>query len=124
MIDGIQMIGLFVRDFDAALHFYRDLLGIPLAVDPHGAYHHAEYSFRDPYFHFALFPQDTEHTGRAAAHVAFTVADCRKAFASVTAAGAVVVHAPRYMTYSSGGLSAEILDPDGNHVELFEPQQS
>ena len=33
-----------------------------------------------------------------------------------------MIHVPRLMPYSGGGLAAEVLDPDGNHIELFEPR--
>lgn len=56
MVKGVQMSGLYVADFETSVRFYRDVLGIPLKIDAHGDYHHAEYSFPDPYFHFALFP--------------------------------------------------------------------
>ena len=121
MVHGVQMVGLFVTDLESAVEFYRNVLGIPLEVDAHGERRHADYSFRDPYFHFALFP---EAAGRAIGptHVTFRVEDCREAVRRATGAGAQVIHEPRLMPYSGGGLAAEVLDPDGNHIELFEPQ--
>ena len=79
MVHGVQMVGLFVADLESAVEFYRDVLGIPLQVDAYGAHHHADYFFRDPYFHFALFPAAAGRPiGRA--HVTFRVDDCREAF--------------------------------------------
>jgi predicted enzyme related to lactoylglutathione lyase len=113
------MVGLYVRDFDAALRFYREVLGIPLGVDSHGDYHHADYSFHEPYFHFAIFPIST---GRPAGdvHLSFSVEDCLDAFSRAVAAGAPVRREPGRVSYSGGGWSAEVLDPDGNEVEFFQ----
>jgi catechol 2,3-dioxygenase-like lactoylglutathione lyase family enzyme len=111
------MVALRVKDFDASLTFYRDVLGVPLEVDSHNR--HAEHSFHDPYFHFAIFPAapgaESMH-----AHVAFGVASCREVFDRAVAAGAQPVTAPRAMPYAGGGISAVLADPDGNQVELFE----
>ena len=119
MIQGMNMIGLYVRDFDASLRFYRDVLGIPLKVDAHGDYHHAEYSFRDPYFHFAIFP--AEPAGElAVTHVSFLVDDCRRSFDAAVAAGAPVVREPEVVPYAGGGIVGGVTDPDGNVVEFFQ----
>jgi predicted enzyme related to lactoylglutathione lyase len=123
IVKGIQTVGLYVRDFQAALHFYRDTLGIPLQVDGHGDYHHADYSFQNPYFHFAIFPAEPKGTA-VPTHLSFQVEDCHQAFDRAVRAGAIVRRAPQLMSYSGGGLSAEVFDPDGNEVELFQPASS
>ena len=117
MVEGVLMVAFRVRDFEASLHFYRDVLGIPLEVDNENK--HAEYSFHNPYFHFAIFPaQPGAESVRT--HVAFQAANCRELFDSAVAAGAEAVTAPRSMPYAGGGISAVLADPDGNQVELFE----
>ena len=93
MIHGVQMVGLYVTDFDAAVRFYHDVLTIPLAIDAHGDYHHAEHSFMDPYFHFAIFPASAG-TPRTRAHIAFRVDDCRAVFERAIAARATAIHEP------------------------------
>lgn len=118
-ISAVQMVGLYVRDFESALRFYRDALGIPLEIDAHGDDHHADYSFREPYFHFAIFPTRTGQVS-APTHLSFNVVDCRDAFHRAVAAGAPVKLEPRPVNYSGGGLSAEVLDPDGNEIEFFQ----
>lgn len=117
MVQGVLMVAFRVRDFEASLHFYRDVLGVPLEVD--SKKRHAEYSFHDPYFHFAIFPAlPGEESVRA--HIAFQAPSCRDLFAQAVAAGAEVVTEPRSMPYAGGGISAVLADPDGNQVELFE----
>ncbi len=115
---NVQMVGLFVSDFEGCTEFYR-ALGIPLEVDAHGAYHHAEHSFHDPYFHFALFPAETE--GRSSsAHVTLVVEDCAAATQLALASGGEIVEPPASVGYSGGGITSTVLDPSGNRVELFE----
>lgn len=119
--ETIQMVGLYVRDFDAVLRFYRDIVGIPLEVDAHGDYHHADYSFHEPYFHFAIFPAPPgKSTGGV--HLSLRVGDCQDVFDRAVSAGALVKREPSRVTYSGGGWSAEVLDPDGNEVEFFQSQ--
>jgi predicted enzyme related to lactoylglutathione lyase len=123
MIKGVVMVALRVTDFAASLSFYRDVLGVPLEVDGNVDHQHAEYSFHDPYFHFAIFPAQAGAESLRA-HVSFQTENCRELFERAVAVGAVVVEAPRTMPYAGGGTSAVLADPDGNHVELFEPVNS
>ena len=120
-VRGVQMVGLFVNDFDASLGFYRDGLGIPLVVDRHGDYHHAEVSFQNPYFHFAIFPSEGA-TAQRPAHITFVVSDISNTLAQVRKWGGEVSDDPRPVDYSGGGVSCALHDPDGNEVELFEPR--
>ena len=120
-VRGVQMVGLFVNDFDASLGFYRDGLGIPLVVDAHGDYHHAEVSFHNPYFHFAIFPSPGASTQRSA-HITFVVSDVNNTLAQIRRWGGEVTDDPRLVDYSGGGVSCGLRDPDGNEVELFEPR--
>ncbi len=122
-IHGVQMVGLFVNDFEAALGFYRDGLGIPLTIDAHGDYHHAEISFQNPYFHFAIFPSDGAPAPRRA-HITFVVSDISSTLAQVGKWASEVFDDPRPVDYSGGGVSCALHDPDGNEVELFEPRVS
>lgn len=119
VVQNVQMVGLYVQDFDAALSFYRDLLRIPLTVDAHGNYHHADFSFPKPYFHFALFPAGRDSTQRPV-HVTFLVDDCREVFNRLRETGIEIVREPESVGYSGGGISCTVLDPDKNYIELFQ----
>ena len=118
---NVRMIGLYVTGLDSCVDFYR-ALGIPLKVDAHGSYHHAEHSFQDPYFHFALFPAETEEQV-SRAHVAFLVEDCEEATRHAAAGGGVIAEPPSPVEYSGGGITSTVRDPSGNTVELFESRQ-
>jgi len=114
------LVGLFADDFDAAVRFYREGLGFPLEVDAHGDYHHADGSFHDPYFHFAIFPNETDPSKKPA-HITFVVEDCAATLSQACDFGGRTLVEPRRVEYSGGGMSCEVLDPDGNHIELFQP---
>ena len=122
-VQGVPMIGLFSDHFDDAVRFYRDGLGVPLEVDSHGDYHHADYSFHEPYFHFAIFPNEGA-PGTKPMHIGFDVADCKAALRQAREFGGKTRIEPRDVTYGGGGISCEVLDPDGNHVELFQSEPS
>ena len=115
---NVQMIGLYVADFERCVDFYRGL-GISLKVDAHGSYHHAEHSFQSPYYHFALFPAEAEEQV-SHAHAAFRVDDCDEATRPAVAGGGELVEHPKTVEYSGGGLTILVRDPSGNVVELFE----
>ena len=118
---NVQMIGLYVSDFERCVAFYRGL-GIPLKVDAHGSYHHAEHSFQNPYFHIALFPAESaEQVSHA--HVAFRVEDCKEATRRAVAGGGEIVEHPKTVEYSGGGVTSLVRDPAGNIVELFQGRQ-
>ena len=101
-------VALRVRDPEASVRFYRDALGVPLHADEEGTHH--EYSWQEPYFHFALFPAEPEEPG-----LGFAVDDIDAAHERAVAAGATVVEPPRQQPW---GRSARYRDPDGNQVEL------
>ena len=117
---GIQMVGLFANDFDVSVRFYREGLGVPLEVDAHGDYHHADMSYHNPYFHFAIFPNEGARDSKPA-HVTFVVNDCEAILRQALGFGGEVLKEPRPVPYSGGGVACEVLDPDGNHIELFQP---
>ena len=101
-------VALRVRDLEASARFYRDALGVPLHPDEEGTHH--EYSWHEPYFHFALFPAEPEEPG-----LGFAVDDIDAAHERAVAAGATVVEPPRQQPW---GRSARYRDPAGNQVEL------
>ena len=109
---NVQMIGLYVTDLDRCVDFYR-ALGIPLKVDAHGSYHHAEHSFHDPYFHFALFPKEAAREPA----LGLFVEDLDAAHERLVGMGAQVDRAPYVAPW---GREARYLDPDGNLISITE----
>lgn len=119
---------LEVADLDRAVALYRDGFGLDLHVTDHeGGDHgggdrwisgrHAATSWTDgAYLHFALYESKGDVT--RAAQVSFRVDDIDAAHRSAVAAGAEVLHQPRAEPW---GTSARYRDPDGNVVELTQP---
>ena len=105
------------RNYDKLVWFYRDIMGVPLCEEDHppeGV--HSEYSWHNPYFHFAIFNcvPDQEPTR---AELSFSTNDLGALHAKAGAARVRVERAPRMRPW---GFSADYLDPDGNLVGVTE----
>lgn len=119
---------LQVSDLERSTRLYREAFGLDLhSSDHHGGEHgdddpwtsgaHAAVSWYDgAYVHFALYATKGEPT--RGAQVSFAVADIDAAHEAAVAAGAEVLHEPRREPW---GTSARYGDPDGNVVELTQP---
>ena len=104
-------------NYDRMVWFYRDIIGVPLREKDHppeGV--HSEYSWRNSYFHFAIFKcgPDQEPTR---AEFSFSTNDLGAIHAKAVAAGVRVERAPGQRPW---GFSADYLDPDGNPVGVTE----
>jgi predicted enzyme related to lactoylglutathione lyase len=115
-------------DYDEALRFYRDVLGLPeqgtytsegggrvtiLAVGPT-----ATLELADPTY--AAYIDEVEVGSRVAGHVrvAFEVDDCTAVAERLAAAGAAVIAAPTRTPWNS--LNARLSAPAGLQLTLFE----
>ena len=82
----IVFTALRCRNYDSTVEFYRDVLGVPLEEEDHppeGV--HNEYSWHDPYFHFAIFrARPDEEPTRA--ELSFSSDDVREVHAKAVAA--------------------------------------
>ena len=128
MGDGVREMRLVVtaEDYDDALRFYRDVLGLPeLAAFSSAGGHvtildagRATLELTDP-VHAAYIDQ-VEVGGRVAGHirVAFQVDDARAATARLEAAGAAVIAPPVVTPWRS--LNARLDAPAGLQLTLFE----
>jgi lactoylglutathione lyase len=112
-------------DYDQALHFYRDVLGLP----EHAAYTssggrvtileagRATLELADP--PHAAYVDDIEAGQRVAGHirVAFEVSDTAAATAKLAAAGATIIAGPAPTPWQS--LNARLNGPAGLQLTLF-----
>lgn len=113
----ISVVYLYVRDMNRSLEFYRGLLGIPLEPDS-----------EDPYWAEAALEGGT----RFAIHLAgerispevpgtirvnFEVDDLAEAVEKLRNAGVTIGEIER----ESWGAMAQLHDPDGYAIELFQP---
>ena len=122
----IILLVLEVADIERSLHFYRDLLGVPLRRDlDHGGTDrwisgdHAALSWHDSFFHFALYQSKGAVTRDV--QLGFPIADLDEAHARLVKAGVPVAVEPRDEPW---GRTARYRDPDGNSVSLTEIERT
>jgi predicted enzyme related to lactoylglutathione lyase len=115
--ERIVFAGLRCRNYDGAVRFYRDVLGVPLREEDHPPEGlHSEHSWHNPYFHFAIF-RAAAGDEPTRAELSFSTRDVLAVHARAVAAGIHVIEAPRQQPW---GFSASYLDPDGNSVGVTE----
>jgi len=124
----LLLIVLEVADLARSVHFYRDLLGLPLQLQDNeseiggdrwisGA--HAATSWHDGAFlHFALY--QTKGVVTRDAQIGFATDDLDAAHQGLAAAGVRFDHGPRDEPW---GRTARYRDPDGNSVSLTESKR-
>jgi catechol 2,3-dioxygenase-like lactoylglutathione lyase family enzyme len=135
MSQGVQEVGLYVRDQDEALAFYVDKLGFRVHTDVrNGAYRWLTVQHPDqPSFQLGLFvpgpPVHDEVTAQALHAVVakgampplvLAVDDCRAAYAQLRARGVEFTQEPmdRY-----GAVDAGFRDPSGNGWKMIEARR-
>ncbi len=122
----IDMIGIFVKDIQKMVTFYRDVLGFEIEWDGQGPY--AE--FTNEGVRFSMFeraqlpkilgqdptyPDGINGTFELAIDLP-TSAEADREFERIVKAGARVIYAPRDEPW--GMHSAMIADPEGNLIEI------
>jgi lactoylglutathione lyase len=114
-----------VEDVERSLHFYRDLLGVPLRRDlDHGGSDrwisgdHAACSWRDSFLHFALYKSKGVVTRDV--QLGFPTGDLDAMHAALVEAGVIIDMAPRDEPW---GRTARYRDPDGNSVSLTQERR-
>ncbi|HEU5117057.1 MAG TPA: VOC family protein [Isosphaeraceae bacterium] len=112
-ITGIHHVGLLVSDLDAALRFYRDLLGLPVRTD------RPEFGIPGAWLELASEQQLHLFQGPPPAdsgqHLAFATDDLEAAVERLRASGIKVTTFPR------GAIPTQAVahDPSGNRIELY-----
>ena len=130
MTNTVRQLRLVVTadDYDEALRFYRDVLGLPEGAASHGRGrpgHHPRRGpghARDPDPRQAEYIDRVEVGRRVAGHlrVALEVVDCPAATGAAVDAGATLVAAPTVTPWNS--LNARLDAPGSLHLTLFAEQ--
>ena len=132
MSQGIQVVGLYVRDQDEALQFYVGKLGFKVHTDvKNGGYRWLTVQHPEqPSFQLGLYAPGPPVLDAATAQtlrelvakgamppLVLVVDDCRKAFKTMHAAGVEFTQEPadRY-----GSVDASFRDPSGNGWKMIE----
>jgi len=132
MSEGVNVVGVYVRDQDEALKFYVEKLGFKVHTDArNGDYRWLTVQHPDqPSFQLGLFkpapPTLDEGSAQAVQELlakgampplVLAVADCRAAHARMAAAGVEFTQEPvnRY-----GAVDASFRDPSGNGWKMIE----
>lgn len=121
MLDQITQVTILVGDLRKAVNFYSYVLGLPIVMqNSQGA------EFRTDGVILAVKPrepidqtQGKPSGGSGSTQVTFQVSDLDVAFTDAKGRGAKVLAPPR--TVEAGRL-ARLVDPEGNIIELFEPE--
>jgi catechol 2,3-dioxygenase-like lactoylglutathione lyase family enzyme len=135
MNQGVQVVGIYVRDQDEALKFYVGKLGFSVHTDArNGDYRWLTVQYPDqPSFQLGLFTPQAPMVDAATAQslreavakgamppLVLTVADCRAAYERMNAQGVEFTQEPvdRY-----GAVDASFRDPSGNGWKLIEARR-
>lgn len=109
----INYIAIHVAELEKSVHFYRDILGIPLRSDEPS---HYEFSWDNPYTHFIIFRlKDGESPSHS--EFGFSSQNLDEDNKRLIAERVEVLERP---TNQPWGYSAAYLDPDNNIVNLTE----
>ncbi len=113
MLESINAIFISTKNMNNLIEFYKTL-GVPLKVNDHGGGLHAEADFGK--LHFALQPWKTNETTKSNVSFSFNVPNLEKYHEELVAKGIKFTTPPT--PHPFGGVTAEVHDPDGNHIFL------
>lgn len=118
MLDQVLQVTILVTDLKKAANFYSYVLGLPVITQSDRT---AE--FRTEGVILAVRPHEPldqgKQPGTGSTQITFQVADLDVVFNEAKRRGAKVLAPPRTV---DAGRMARIADPEGNIVELFEPE--
>jgi len=141
-------MGIQVRDLDASVRFYRDVLGFELVFqwNPQAEYIRTITGYPGADIHAAILkmpgaelyleileyrnvekaPVDTRTANPGTAHMAFYTDDCEALYAELTAKGVRSVSPPVTPSIgpNKGGRAVYMIDPDGIRVEFIQTPRS
>lgn len=114
MIRGLEYVSVPAADWSAALRFYGEVLGLPLAFER--AERWAE--FRAGSFRLAVYPEEDEGRG---GEIGFLVDDLEGEIERLREGGVDFPHGIEPFDLPTGrGRLARFKDPSGNRLELVE----
>ena len=118
VIHELNHIALYVRDLDASMHFYGDVLGLPVLRRPAFDFPGAWYSLGAQELHLIVETRNPDRD-RGAVHFALRVEDAATAREMLLARG--VVDMSDANPRPDGAVQVFLNDPDGYLIELMSP---
>ncbi|MTI16700.1 VOC family protein [Rhodobacteraceae bacterium RKSG542] len=121
---SLDHIVLTVRDLDSAVAFYRDILGMEEVVFGGGrrALHFGMQKINLHETNSPISPKASAPTV-GGAHLCFLIEDMNEVISHLSQVRVVIEEGPVYRTGASSPLlSIYVRDPDGNLIELSQPQ--
>lgn len=113
MLKAVNALLISTTNMEKLIEFYQKL-GVPLKVNNHGGGIHAEADFGE--LHFALQPWKTHEKPASNISFSFDVPNLEEYCRSLESKGLKFTKTPAPQPF--GGVTAEIHDPDGNHIFL------
>jgi predicted enzyme related to lactoylglutathione lyase len=113
MLKSVNALFISTANMSNLIEFYKTL-GVPLEVNEHGGGLHAEADFGS--LHFALQPWKTQEIPKSNISFSFDVPNLEEYCQTLEAKGLKFKTPPTPQPF--GGVTAEINDPDGNHIFL------
>jgi predicted enzyme related to lactoylglutathione lyase len=113
MIKSLNAFFIATKNMEKLIEFYKTL-GVPLKVNDHGGGLHAEADFGD--VHFALQPWKSQEIPKSNISFSFHVPNLEEYCQSLESQG--IKFSVRVAPQPFGGVTAELHDPDGNHIFL------
>jgi catechol 2,3-dioxygenase-like lactoylglutathione lyase family enzyme len=117
---GMRHVALFVRDLDAGLHFYCDLLGMQIEWQPDDDNYYLTSGGDNLALHRAAAEQQRDETTQRLDHIGFFVESAEEVdawFAWLTEHNVQMRTQPR--THRDGARSFYCYDPDGTVVQVI-----
>lgn len=114
MLESINALFVTTKNMGPLIEFYKTL-GVPLRVSDHGGGQHAEAQFGN--VHFAIQPWTQTEKPTSNIRFAFNVPNLEAYCRELEGKGLRLQSQPTPSPF--GGVTAEITDPDGNHIILM-----
>lgn len=111
MLESINAVFIRTSNMENSIKFYQNL-GVDLKVSNHGGGTHAEADFGG--VHFAIQPWKSHAKPTSNVSFSFHVPNLEEYCRTLTVKGLKFESLPSPQPF--GGVTAEIYDPDGNHI--------
>jgi lactoylglutathione lyase len=118
-ITSLGYVIVYVKDIDRGVAFYRDTLGLKVKLDDSGW---VEFDTGAATLALHVDPKLTGNRSPGQPIPVFCVENINQAYESLKKSGVKFDHAPRQVCEAGPnkiGMSADLIDPDGNFISIY-----